>query len=142
MDLDLNETQTLIQKTARDFATRVVAPRAAELDATERFPREALRGLAELGLMAINVPPELGGAGAGAVAYALAMQEIARACASTAVMMSVTNMVGEAIARFGTAAQKERHCPRLASGDYAPGGFAPSEPAARSSPDRMRTTPR
>jgi alkylation response protein AidB-like acyl-CoA dehydrogenase len=142
VDLDFTETQLLVQKTARDYATRVVAPQAAELDATERFPREALRGLAELGLMAINVPAELGGAGAGVVAYALAMQEIARACASTAVMMSVTNMVGEAIARFGTDAQKALHCPRLASGEYATGSFALSEPDAGSDPGAMRTTAR
>ena len=84
--------------------------------------------------MAVNVPAELGGAGAGAVAYALAMQEIARACASTAVTMSVTNMVGEAIARFGTDAQKSRHCPRLASGDHV------ARAASRSaSPTRERS---
>jgi alkylation response protein AidB-like acyl-CoA dehydrogenase len=142
MDLDLNETQSLIQKTARDFAARVVAPQAAEIDATEAFPRDVMRALADLGLMAINVPPELGGAGAGAVAYALAMQEIASACASTAVMMSVTNMVGEAIARFGTDAQKQCHCPRLASGEHVLGSFALSEPDAGSDPGAMRTTAR
>jgi alkylation response protein AidB-like acyl-CoA dehydrogenase len=142
VDLDLTDTQLLVQKTARDFATRVVAPQAAEADATERFPREALKGLAELGLMAINVPPELGGSGAGVIAYALAMQEIARACASTAVMMSVNNMVGEAIARFGTDAQKQHHCPRLASGEHTNGSFALSEPDAGSDPGGMRTTAR
>jgi len=142
VDLDFNETQLLVQKTARDFATRVVAPLAAEIDQSEKFPRETLRGLADLGLMAINVPPEVGGSGAGVVAYALAMQEIARACASTAVMMSVTNMVGEAIARFGTDAQKQRHCPKLASGEYAMGSFALSEPDAGSDPGGMRTTAR
>jgi alkylation response protein AidB-like acyl-CoA dehydrogenase len=142
MDLELSETQLLVQKTARDFATRVVAPRAAEIDADERFPRDVLRGLAELGLMAINVPQDLGGAGAGAVAYALAMQEIARACASTAVMMSVNNMVGEAIARFGTDAQKQRHCTRIASGEYPTASFALSEPDAGSDPGGMRTTAR
>jgi alkylation response protein AidB-like acyl-CoA dehydrogenase len=142
MELELNETQSLIQKAARDFATRVVAPVAAELDATERFPADVMRALAELGLMAINVPPDLGGAGAGAVAYALAMQEMARACASTAVMMSVTNMVGEAIARFGTDAQKQRYCPRLASGELVMGSFALSEPDAGSDPGAMRTTAR
>src|ERR1700722_15099544 len=67
VDLDLTETQLLVQKTARDFATRVVAPRAAEIDATEEFPRETLRGLADLVLLAINVAPELGGSGAGVV---------------------------------------------------------------------------
>jgi alkylation response protein AidB-like acyl-CoA dehydrogenase len=138
--LEPDHTQLLVQKTARDFAARVVAPQAADIDATERFPREAMKGLADLGLMAINVPPELGGAGAGVVAYALAIQEIARACASTAVMMSVTNMVGESIARFGTDAQKQRHCPRLASGEYATGSFALSEADAGSDPGGMRTT--
>ncbi len=142
MDLELTETQLLVQKTARDFASRVIAPQAAATDETERFPREILRGLAELGLMAINVPPELGGSGAGVVAAALALQEIARACASTAVMTSVANMVGEAIARFGTPAQKERHCPKLASGEYGMGSFALSEPDAGSDPGGMRTTAR
>jgi alkylation response protein AidB-like acyl-CoA dehydrogenase len=142
MNLELTETQALVQKTARDFAARAVAPLAAELDATERFPRELLRGLAELGLMAINVPPEVGGAGAGVVAYALAMQEIARACASTAVMMSVTNMVGEAIARFGTDEQRREHCAKLASGEHVTGSFALSEPDAGSDPGAMRTTAR
>jgi alkylation response protein AidB-like acyl-CoA dehydrogenase len=142
VDLDLNETQLLVQKTARDYATRVVAPQAAAIDASEEFPRAVLKGLADLGLMAINVPEALGGAAAGVVSYALAMQEIARACASTAVMMSVTNMVGEAIARFGTEEQKQEHCTKLASGEHATGSFALSEPDAGSDPGGMRTTAR
>jgi alkylation response protein AidB-like acyl-CoA dehydrogenase len=88
----------------------------------------------------VNVPEELGGAGAGVVAYALAMMEVARGCASTAVTMAVTNMVGEVIATFGTPAQRERHCPKLASGEYAAGSFALSEPEAGSDPGSMRTT--
>ena len=94
MDLIPSETQALVQKAARDFAERVVMPRAAAIDASSAIPAEVLQGLADLGLMAVNVPAELGGAGAGTVAYALAVQEVARACASTAVAMSVTNMVG------------------------------------------------
>ncbi|HEY1954641.1 MAG TPA: acyl-CoA dehydrogenase family protein [Polyangiaceae bacterium] len=142
MDLELTETQALIQKAARDFATRMIAPRAHDIDEHEQFPKEILKGLAELGLMAVNVPEELGGSGAGVVAYALAMQEVARACASTAVTMAVTNMVGEVIARFGTDAQKKRYCPKLASGDYVAGSFALSEPEAGSDPGGMRTTAR
>ena len=107
MDLTPSETQALVQKTARDFAERVVMPQAAAIDAAAAIPAEVLQGLADLGLMAVNVPAELGGAGAGTVAYALAVQEVARACASTAVAMSVTNMVGEAIARFGTPRAEE-----------------------------------
>ena len=140
MELDLSETQALIQQTARDYATRVIAPQAAEIDEKERFPREILKGLAELGLMAVNVPEELGGSAAGAVAYALAMQEVARACASTAVAMAVTNMVGEVIAKFGTDEQKMRCCPRLANGEWAAGAFALSEPGAGSDPGGMATT--
>jgi alkylation response protein AidB-like acyl-CoA dehydrogenase len=142
MDLELTETQKLVQNTARDFATRVIAPQAAGIDAHERFPFEILKGLADLGLMAVNVPEELGGAGAGVVAYALAMQEVARACASTAVTMAVTNMVGEVIAKFGTEAQRTKYCPKLASGEYVAGAFALSEPGAGSDPGGMLTTAR
>ncbi len=92
--------------------------------------------------MAVNVPEDLGGAGAGVVSYALAMQEVARACASTAVTMAVTNMVGEVIARFGSEDQKTKYCPRLASGDFVAGSFALSEPEAGSDPGGMRTTAR
>src|SRR3954466_8631077 len=113
MDLSPNETQAMVQATARDFATRVIQPEAAAIDREERFPRAILKSLAELGLMAVNVPPEGGGAGAGAVSYALAMQEVARACASTAVTMAVTNMVGEVIATFGSDEQKKAYNPKL-----------------------------
>ncbi len=140
MDLTLDETQSFVQKTARDYATRVIQPEAASIDREERFPTAILKGLADLGLMAVGVPQELGGAGAGTVAYALAMQEVARACASTAVTMAVTNMVGEVIARFGTREQKERYNPKLASGEYAAGAFALSEPGAGSDPGGMTTT--
>jgi alkylation response protein AidB-like acyl-CoA dehydrogenase len=140
MDLELTETQQLIVKTARDYAERVVRPAAAQLDREERFPSEIVRGLAELGLMGVNIPAALGGAEAGVVSYALAMMEIARACASTAVTMAVTNMVAEVIARFGTEAQREHHVPRLTSGEHVVGAFALSEPEAGSDPGGMRTT--
>ncbi|MBI4953639.1 MAG: acyl-CoA dehydrogenase family protein [Myxococcales bacterium] len=139
MDFDLTETQALIQKTARDYANERLVPVAAELDREGRFPREQLRGLAELGLMGVNVPAALGGAEAGVVSYALAMMEIARGCASTAVTMAVSNMVGEVIARFGTAAQRERHVPRITGGEYAAAAFALSEPGAGSDPGGMTT---
>jgi alkylation response protein AidB-like acyl-CoA dehydrogenase len=140
MELTLDETQALIQKTAREYATRVIQPEAAAIDREERFPKAILKGLAELGLMAVNVPEELGGSAAGPVAYALAMQEVARACASTAVTMAVTNMVGEVIAAFGSTEQKQHYNPKLASGEYAAGAFALSEPGAGSDPGGMSTT--
>lgn len=139
MDLELSDIQNEIRKMARDYATRVIAPKAREIDEKELFPREILKGLGELGLLAVNVPEELGGSGAGVVAYGLAMQEIAAACASTAVTMAVTNMVGEVIATFGTDEQKSAHCPKLASGEYLAGSFALSEAGAGSDPGGMRT---
>ncbi len=142
MDFAATETQRMVQETARDYARRVVLPEAARIDREERFPREILKGLAELGLMAVNVPADLGGAGAGPVAFALAMQEISSACASTAVTMAVTNMVGEVIAAFGTDEQKKAHCPKLANGEHAAGAFALSEPEAGSDPGAMRTVAR
>jgi alkylation response protein AidB-like acyl-CoA dehydrogenase len=140
MDFELNETQALIQRTARDYAERVIKPVAAQLDREERFPFEILKGLADLGLMGVNIPAELGGAEAGVVSYSLAMSEIARACASTAVTMAVTNMVAEVIAKYGTAAQREAHVPKLTSGEHVAGAFALSEPEAGSDPGSMRTS--
>ncbi len=140
MIVDLTETQELIVKSTREYVELHIKPLAAELDLTERFPRETLRGLAELGLMGVNLPSDLGGAEAGVVAYALAMIEVARGCASTAVTMAVNNMVGEVIAAFGTDAQKQHHIPKLTSGEYAAGSFALSEPDAGSDPGGMRTS--
>jgi len=140
VNVDLSETQSLVVRSARDFVERHVRPVAAELDREERFPKDILKGLAELGLMGVNIPGELGGAEAGVVSYSLAMMEVARGCASTAVTMAVTNMVAEVIARFGTPAQRDRYVPRITSGEYVAGAFALSEPEAGSDPGGMRTS--
>lgn len=140
MDFEPNETQALIQKEARSYAERILKPIAADLDRDAHLPLSILKDLADLGLMGVNIPASLGGAEAGTVAYSLAMQEIARACASTAVTMAVTNMVGEVITKFGTQAQREKHVPKLTSGEYPAGAFALSEPEAGSDPGGMRTT--
>jgi alkylation response protein AidB-like acyl-CoA dehydrogenase len=140
VNLDLTETQELIVRTARDYVERAIRPVAGELDREERFPFEILKELASLGLMGVNLPEELGGAEAGVVAYALAMMEVARGCASTAVTMAVTNMVGEVITCFGSEDQRRRYVPRLTSGDYVAGAFALSEPEVGSDPGAMHTT--
>ncbi|HHH10723.1 MAG TPA: acyl-CoA dehydrogenase, partial [Sorangium sp.] len=139
MNIDLNDTQRLIQSSVRDYTQRQIAPHAAKLDEEAKFPHDILRGLAELGVMGVNVPADLGGAQAGAVAYALAMMEVARGCASTAVTMAVTNMVGEVISTFGDEAQRQRHVPKLTAGEYTAGAFALSEPGAGSDPAGMTT---
>jgi alkylation response protein AidB-like acyl-CoA dehydrogenase len=98
MNFELTETQTLIRDTARKFAKDVVAPLARKLDREEIFPVETFRQMGELGLLGVNVPAELGGAGAGVVSYSLAVMEIAAACASTSVAMCVTK-IGRASCR-------------------------------------------
>src|SRR6201992_4355938 len=136
----LNDTQRAIRELSRDFARRRIAPAARENDAHGRSPADIVRELAGLGLMGVNIPAELGGAEAGVVSYALAMMEVASACASTAVTMAVTNMCAEVIAKFGSDAQQERYVPKLGSGEYAAGSFALSEPSAGSDPGSMSTT--
>ncbi len=139
MELHLTEAQALVRNTARSFARERVAPGARERDRTEAFPAELLREMAELGLLGVNVPAAYGGAEAGAVAYALAMMEIAEACASTAVAMAVTNMCAELITAFGTEAQRTRYVTRLTSGEAVAGAFALSEPQAGSDASALET---
>jgi len=139
MDFEPTEDQLLIQRTARDVAERVLAPRAAARDASGEFPRAELAELARLGLLGIAVPEQFGGAGAGVVAYSLVMQELARADASVAVATSVTNMVAELIANRGSPALAAAWVPRLVSGELVCGAFVLSEPDAGSDPVAMRT---
>jgi alkylation response protein AidB-like acyl-CoA dehydrogenase len=139
VDLELTEEQRAVQKTARDFAERRLVPAAHARDKSCAFPAAELRELGALGLLGVAVPEELGGAGAGVVAYSLAMQELARGDASVAVAVSVTNMVAELISRIGDDAQKQRHVPRLTSGQAVCGAFALSEPQAGSDPAGLTT---
>ncbi|HET6982547.1 MAG TPA: acyl-CoA dehydrogenase family protein [Myxococcaceae bacterium] len=139
MRLELTETQALVRNTARTFARERVAPGARDRDRNEQFPAELLAEMAELGLLGVNVPSAYGGAEAGATSYALAMMEIAEACASTAVAMAVTNMCAELITAFGTEEQKQRHVTRLTSGKAVAGAFALSEPQAGSDASALET---
>ncbi len=141
MQLALSEEQSLIQETARRFAETELAPVAATLESPAGRPvyLAKLKQLAELGFMGLNVDPEYGGTGAGVVAFSVAMTEIARACASTAVAMSVNNLVCEVIQSIGTEAQKEAYIPKLCSGEFPCGSFCLSEAGAGSDPSRVST---
>ncbi len=139
MDLELTQEQQLIQKTARDFATKEVLPVAADNDQHKRYPKALVARMAELGFLGIAIPDEWGGAGMDNVSYALAMEEISRACASTGVIMSVNNsLVCDPILKFGSDAQKERFLKPLASGRQL-GCFCLSEPEAGSDAAAQKT---
>ena len=142
MDFELSEAQQSIRELARKFARERIAPRAKAHDREEQFPGDLLQEMAQLGLMGINVPPELGGAGAGVVAYALAMMEVSAACASTSVATAVTNMCAEMVSRFGTEAQRRKYVPLLVSGEAVAGAFALSEPHCGSDAAALKTTAR
>jgi alkylation response protein AidB-like acyl-CoA dehydrogenase len=141
MFLELTEEQKLIQETAREFARAELEPVAAALDdSDDREPMLAnLRKLAELGFMGLNVREEFGGSEAGTIAFSIAMTEIARACASTAVTVSVNNMVCEVIQAVGSEEQKRAYIPKICSGEFSAGSFALTETGAGSDPSGMMT---
>ncbi len=139
MDITLSEEQQLIQQTAREFARRDVAPKAAEIDEQHRYPAELVKQMAELGLLGVAVPEAFGGAGMDTLSYVLAMEEISVACASTGVIMSVNNsLVCDPIMKFGSEEQKRRFLVPLARGEKL-GCFALSEPEAGSDAAAQRT---
>ncbi len=141
MELALTDIQTQIQDSAKKFAEAELAPIAAILDTGNgrQDYLNNLRKLADLGFMGLNVSAQYGGTEAGVVAFSVAMTEIARACAATAVAVSVTNLVGEVIQSIGTDEQKRYFIPKLCNGEYPGGSFCLSESSAGSDPSGMQT---
>jgi len=140
MKFDFTEEQLMVRDTARDFAVRELDPIAAELDEQGTFPAEKVAMLGEMGLMGVAIPEEHGGGEMDYVSYVLAMEEIARACAGTSVIMSVNNsLVCDPLDKYCTPEQKEQFLVPLASGEKL-GCFALTEPAAGSDPAGMKTS--
>jgi alkylation response protein AidB-like acyl-CoA dehydrogenase len=142
MAYQLNEEQKMIQAMVRDFAREELMPSAAERDQTGEFPAENLKKMGELGLMGMNVPTEYNGAGVDTVSYSVALQEVAYACASTAVIMSVHNSVAcGPIYLFGSDYLKETYLKPLATGSKI-GSFALTESGAGSDPASQKAKAR
>ncbi len=140
MQFQFNEQQRMIRDMARDFANRVIVPVAAELDATEKFPKDIVRQMGELGLLGMSVNEAYGGAGLDTVCYVAAMEEISRACASCGVIMSVNNsLVCWPLETYGNEDQKKRFLTPLASGQKL-GAYCLSEPGAGTDAAAQRTT--
>ena len=140
MDFSLTDEQRAVQSTAREFAHQDVLPKAAEIDREHRYPAELVKRMAELGFLGIAIPDQHGGAGFDHVSYALAVEEVSRACASTGVIMSVNNsLVCDPILRFGSAGQHQQWLSPLAAGQLL-GCFALSEPEAGSDAAAQKTT--
>jgi len=140
MQLEPGPQHRALRDAVRELAESTVLAHAAEVDMDHRFPREAIEAAREQGLMGILVPPEYGGAGHDHLAFTICVEELARACASTSVIVDVHNSVAtEPILLFGTEEQRRAWLPRLASGEVL-GAFALTEPGSGSDAAALRTS--
>lgn len=140
MQFKLNEEQELIQAMVKEFAESEVAPIAAEIDRNHRFPEELIPKLAELNLLGVPFPEELGGAGADNLSYSIVVEELSRVCASTGVIVSAHTSLGSwPIYQFGTQEQKEKYLLNLANGSKL-AAFALTEPGAGTDAAAGKTT--
>lgn len=140
MNYELTDEQKAVQQMARDFAQTKVAPVADELDKTGRYPEELVKEMAQLSLMGMCVPEEFGGAGMDMLSYVVALEEVAVACASTAVIMSANNSLAcEPIKSFGNQEQKKKWLTPLAQGEKL-GCYALTEPNAGTDAANQQTT--
>jgi acyl-CoA dehydrogenase len=142
VDLDLAPQHASFRDAVRELAQGVVRTHAGEVDRDHRFPDEAIEAAKAAGLLGVLIPREYGGAGLDAIAFAVCIEELAQACASTSVIVDVHNSVGsEPILLFGTEEQKRRWLPPLASGELL-GAFALTEPASGSDAASLKTSAR
>ena len=140
MNFELTEEQLLIQEMVREFAWTEVAPIAAEIDRDHRFPEELIPQMAKLNILGVPIAEEFGGAGADNVSYVIALEELARVCASTSIIVSGhTSLATWPILEFGTTAQKEKYGTKLATGEIL-GAFALTEPGAGTDAASGKTT--
>lgn len=130
MNFSLTKEQEMIRKVMNDFSENEVKPIAAEIDETERYPRETVEKMVKAGMMGIPFPKEYGGAGGDEVAYAMAVEELSKKCGTTGVILSAHTSLGAwPIYKFGTEEQKEKYLKPLAEGKYL-GAFGLTEPNA------------
>ncbi|HKR04701.1 MAG TPA: acyl-CoA dehydrogenase [Bacteroidia bacterium] len=140
MQFELTEEQLMIRKAARDFAQAELLPGVIERDEQQKFPKEQVKKLGELGFLGMMVNPKYGGGGMDTVSYVLAMEEISKVDASASVVMSVNNsLVCWGIEKYGNEEQKQKYLVPLAKGEVI-GAFCLSEPEAGSDATSQQTT--
>ena len=142
MDFHLTKEQLLVRKMYREFAENEVKPLAAEIDEEERFPMETVEKMAKLGMMGLYFPKEYGGAGADVLSYAMCVEELAKVCGTTAVIVSAhTSLCAAPIFENGTEEQKKKYLPMLTTG-HKVGAFCLTEPNAGSDASKGQTEAR
>lgn len=139
MDFGLNEEEQMVLNMVKDFAKNEVAPQAAEIDASQEFPWGLVQKMGELGLMGLPIPEQYGGSGQSFVLFALVIEELCRACATTGLIMDVNvSLCGEPILMFGNEEQKKKFLTPLARGQKL-GALAMTEPEAGSDAAGIKT---
>ena len=139
MDFKPTEEHQLIRQSVREFCDKYVSPIAEEVDRYQRYPEEVIKKIAEQDLMGIYFPAEYGGAGADVMSYAIVLEELARACASTCVVVGAhTSLAEYPIYKFGTEEQKKKYLPPMCKGEMI-GAFALTEPGAGTDASAMQT---
>ncbi|NLK44511.1 MAG: acyl-CoA dehydrogenase [Tissierellia bacterium] len=140
MDFNLSKEQLMVRNIMREFTENEVKPIAAEIDKTERFPRETVEKMAKYNMMGIPFPAEYGGAGGDDLAYAIAVEELSKSCATTGVILSAhTSLACWPIYKYGTEEQKQKYLVPLAKGEYL-GAFGLTEPNAGTDAASQQTT--
>ncbi|TXL66606.1 acyl-CoA dehydrogenase [Cerasibacillus terrae] len=140
MNLTFTEEQEMMRSMVRNFAENEVAKEVERMETEDRFPKEVIQKMGELGLMGVPIPEEYGGSGMDFTSYIIAINELAKVSASVGVILSVHTSVGtNPILYFGTEEQKKKYVPKLASGEYL-GAFALTEPSAGSDAASLRTS--
>ncbi|MBO9371367.1 MAG: acyl-CoA dehydrogenase family protein, partial [Chloroflexi bacterium] len=139
MEFELSEEHRMIQRMVREFAEKEIAPRAEEIDETDRFPEDLFRRMGELGILGLPFPEEYGGSGGDYIALVLALEEIARVSGTMAIILDAhTSLCCEPIYLFGTEEQKRKYLVPLARGEKI-GAFGLTEPQAGSDAGATRT---
>lgn len=138
MKITFNQAEEKIREVAREFSEKEIAPLAEELDKEARYPEESFQKMVKLGFTGIGVPEEYGGSGGNEIVKCIVVEEIAKKCASTAGILSIHGIFGQAILRFGTEEQKQQYLPEVTSGGKH-GAFALTEPNAGSDAGAVKT---
>lgn len=139
MDFILTDGQEMLKKTVREFAEKVVGPRAEEVDQTGIFPRDTFEQMAKLGLTGIGTPEEYGGSGGNDIDKVITVTELAKKCAATAGILSIHTIFASVLLKFGSEEQKKKYLPEVASRGHL-AAFALTEPNAGSDAAAVRTT--
>ncbi len=141
LSFELTQENEMWRQKAQEYAEKVAAPKAAEVDQSGRFSREVFKAIKDYGLLGVSFPKEYGGSGGDDLCRSLVIEEVAKQCAATAINISVTQLAPYCILQYGSEEQKKKYVPRILAGQV-PAAFALTEPNAASDASMLEATAR